>query len=348
VTKRIPAFFAIDVEPDSSSPEIGEAPWTGFTAIAEFIDGLRPRLAERSGVDPHFSWCFRLDPVVERCFGRLDFVVHRHGAEVDRLVTQGDRLGIHVHPQRWDEDGGYVYSEHLDPGWAPHCVEVAAATFAQSFGEPPRVASMGGRFINERVVDTLVDVGVRVDLTVDPGLEAIEDDRTFGHHANAPCTDFRGHPRHPYRVSRERLGAVARSQEDARTLVEIPRSSYDYATVLAPFRRRLRTKLSRRGAPMPLMMWDVWPSATTFWDFVERAADESPIPYVALTARSDPADRPSNQRVRSILAALPNHRIAERLEFVDPLVLAGLPPGVPKKDSTPWTSATALVQPTHG
>src|SRR5436305_9414117 len=88
--RMIPAFLEIDAEPDESALEVGAVPWTGFVSIVKFIDELREPLAERSGVEPHPTWFFRMDPVIEQCFGRSDFVVQRHGSSVDRLIASGD------------------------------------------------------------------------------------------------------------------------------------------------------------------------------------------------------------------------------------------------------------------
>src|SRR3954469_16569473 len=181
----IPAVLSIDVEPDESEPGIGPRPWTGFTSLVEFIDGLRPLLAERSGVAPHPTWFFRMDPVIEACYGRPDFGVHNHRSTVDQLLERGDPMAIHVHAQRWDHDGGYPYSDHADPQWGASCVKYAADVFEHTFGEPVRRGSLGARFTPEAMVDALGDVGVQVDLSVEPGLEPIDDDRTFGHHTTA-------------------------------------------------------------------------------------------------------------------------------------------------------------------
>ena len=47
----IPAVWCIDVEPDEKAPGLGATPWLGFPAMAEFVEKLRARLAERSGFE---------------------------------------------------------------------------------------------------------------------------------------------------------------------------------------------------------------------------------------------------------------------------------------------------------
>ena len=95
------------------------------------------------------------------------------------------------------------------------------------------------------------------------------------------------------------------------------------------------------------MPHDVWPSAKTFWDLIGRAADESPLPFMSIAIRSDPPTWGSQQIARELMAALPNHPLAERLAFVDPLAFAALPAGEPSRASAPrrhWlrTIATEL------
>jgi hypothetical protein len=350
MASMIPAFLCIDVEPDESAPDVAPRPWSGFASIVDFIERLREPLAERSGVAPHPTWFFRMDPVIETCFGSTDFAVQRHRGEVERILTSGDPLAIHVHPQRWDEGSGVVFSDHSDASWATRCVQVAAETFERAFGEPLRRASMGGRFIPEHVVDALVEVGVQVDLSAEPGVAPIADDRSYGHGATAPSTDFRGYPRYPYRVSKRGLGVPATSTDDARALVEIPRSTTDVEWALGSVRRRVGMTVRRTRTTRSLNPWEDWPSPTTYWDLVERSADESPLPFVALTFRSDPLSRPSNQTVRTLLAALPGHPIAKRLAFVDPLTFADLPAGSPKADGAlqrHWLGAARAELETH-
>jgi hypothetical protein len=92
----IPTVLRIDIEPDEFQPEVGQKPWEAFVSMATLTEELRERLATRSGDAFHPTWFLRLDPDIERCFGRVDFVVHRHGNLFDRLVAHSDPLGIHV------------------------------------------------------------------------------------------------------------------------------------------------------------------------------------------------------------------------------------------------------------
>jgi hypothetical protein len=317
----VPAFLCIDVEHDDSFPQVGDQPWAGFEAAAELIDQVRQPLRDRSGVELLVTWFFKMDSVVERCFGRSDFAVRRHGHLVERLRTQGDAFGIHVHAHRWDEQRG-IYSDYTAP-WASHCVTVAADTFEGCFGERPQRCRFGGYFMPEAAVDTAIARGVEVDLTAEPGLGPMTDDPSFGHYSTAPSTDFRGYPRFPYRPSRNSAAVPAAYPGDGRPLIEIPLTTYDYHTALSSIRRRFADRVrSRQHQALPLNPWKPWPDPKTYWDLVERSMDEGPVPYVALAARTDAPASATAQRLRRLLQHLPHHPIAARIQFVDPLTFA--------------------------
>jgi aromatic ring-cleaving dioxygenase len=144
-------------------------PWRGFVSIATLAEELRAPLASRSGHAFHPTWFLRLDPDIERCFGRVDFVVHRHSDLFDQLVAHKDPLGIHVHPHRWDEKRSVAFADHADDAWTTYCLRVAAEAFAHCFGEPVRRSSLGGYFLTETSLDAAIAAGIKVDVTAEPG-----------------------------------------------------------------------------------------------------------------------------------------------------------------------------------
>ena len=148
--KPIPAIWRIDVEPDEFQPGPGLPPWTGFVAMAELVAQLRGRLADLSGTAVHPSWLLRLDPDIERAYGRADFAVEQYGRLIDELRAQGDPLGIHVHFYRWDEKRQESFSNHADEGWTSHCIDVATSTFERCFGGAPAGRAKGRSFSRSR------------------------------------------------------------------------------------------------------------------------------------------------------------------------------------------------------
>jgi hypothetical protein len=313
----IPAVWRIDVEPDEFPLPSSPGSWSGFVTMSELVRELRPRLADRSGIVGHPTWFFRFDPEIARAYGRTDFVVDRYQGLVDELRAHGDPLGIHIHYYRWNDRKQVVYSEHADVGWINHCFDVAAHTFERCFGEPVRRSSQGGYFLHDAVVDRAVAVGVEVDVTAEPGLGARTKDATFGAYVTAPSPDFRGFPRRPYYPSTITVGTPANSWETTRRILIVPLTAYDYQT--SGYRRLAQTVMRRPRHYLPLNPFKGWSHPRIYWDLVARAADEGPACYVAFAVRTDGADSESHHRVRALLEYLPNHPIAERLRFVDPL-----------------------------
>ena len=316
----IPTVWRIDVEPDQSQPSVGERPWEGFVTTVALVDKLRDRLGDRSGRVLRPTWLLRMDPDIERCFGRLDFVVQRHGELIDQLTAREDPLGIHVHAYRWNPEQAVAFSDYADSSWTNHCLRVAADAFRNAFGRPARLSSHGGYLLTETLVDTAVELGITIDLTVEPGLAAKTADMSFGAYSTAPSTNFIDYPRHPYYPSRRALGVPSSSPADSRPILIVPLTAFDYETALTPWHRRIAKRLlDRPRLHTPLSAWRKWPSPKLYWDLVARAADEQQFRYFAFATRTDdPASR-SHQNVWDLLEHLPNHPIAERLQFVDPL-----------------------------
>jgi len=316
----IPAVWRIDIEPDDFQPGSESARWDGFVTMAKLLEQLRGPLGDRSGVPVHPTWFIRLDPDIERCFGRTDFIVHRNREDIDRLLAHGDPMGIHTHFYRWDAERQHSYTDVADDAWAIECLDVGAQTFEQCFGEPVRRSSQGGYFMSDQIVERSINLGIAVDVTVEPGRPATIADASLGQYATAGSPSFVGFPRHPYFPSRAALSTPARSADDARRMLFVPLTSYDYKTALAPWRQRVKKRLrGQTGSPLPLNPWKVWPDPHTYWDLVARAADEGPARYVALAVRTDGPDSEPHRRVRSLLEYLPTHPISKRLCFVDPL-----------------------------
>jgi hypothetical protein len=261
-----------------------------------------------------------MDPDIERCFGRPDFVIHRHSELIDQLQVRRHALGIHVHHYRWDAERATAFSDYADGEWTSQCFRMAADAFRNSFGRPAQIASNGGYFLTERLLDTAVEAGISVDLTVEPGLGPKAADISFGAYATAPSSDFIGCPRYPYYPSRQALGVPSSSQADTRPILIVPLTAFAYPYALQPWRYRAVHRLFGRPRPhAPLSPWRKWPSPKVFWDLVQRAVNEQRVPYVAFATRTDDPRSDSYKNVWELFSYLPNHPLAERLEFVDPL-----------------------------
>jgi hypothetical protein len=318
--KSIPAILRIDVEPDDFVPGPDAPPWTGFMAMAEFIERSRDDWSSLSGSPVHPTWFFRLDPDVERWYGRPDFAVREYGALVDRLRERGDFFGIHVHYYRWDDSVQASISEHVDRRWITHCIDTAVQSFEGCFGQRARRSSQGGFTITNDGVDRLIEAGIEVDVTPEPGRRSEKYNVSFGAAATAPSPDFTRTPRHPYYPSVNDPTVAGQDRGDVRPMLMVPLTAYDYERAMAPWKiRLLKAALRWPRRPKPLNPHGDWPDPRTYWDLVERAADEGPARYVALAVRTDAKGSMTYERSRALFEYLPRHAIATRLRFVDPL-----------------------------
>jgi hypothetical protein len=307
----------IDVEPDEQQPGVGERPWDGFLAMFDMVETLRRRLSDATGHAVRPTWLIRLDPDIERAFGRTDFPVRRHQDLFNRILKHADVLGIHVHALRWNAEKGVVFSDYADEAWPAECLQVAASTFHSCFGAPPRAVSFGGYFMRESVLDTVVELGIRAEITVEPGLKAKREDPSFGAYSTAPSGNFVRCPRLPYYPSRMAFDTPATAAEEVRPLLMVPLTSSDPRMIFKRWYRRL----VRRQPPgyEPLNPWKMWSSAQRFWDVAQRAVGELRAPYLAFALRTEARNTDAHRRVSELFDYLPRHPIAKRLRIVGPL-----------------------------
>src|SRR5207247_8370363 len=107
-------------------------------------------------------------------------------------------------------------------------------------------------------------------------------------YATALSTYLSDFPRRPYSPSPNAVGMPATSSTDARPILIVPLTAYDYRTALAPWHRRMAKRaLGRPHVHLPLNPWRGWSHPRTYWDLVARAVDEGPARYIAFAVRTD-------------------------------------------------------------
>jgi len=305
----IPALWCIDVEPDRTEPSPGDDAWTGFVDAVRLADDVSARLEARTGRPVRVTWTFRMDPAIEQVYGRPDHIVAAYPQVIDRIRERGDATGVHIHPYRWDSGLGRWYTDHVDVAWTRRCFEVATGAYADAFGKPPRILRMGGYFLSDAVLDLAVEHGFEVDVSAEPGRPPVDDDpATHAAYANAPSTDFRSFPRERH--------------QPGRPILLIPLSSTDYRRRLQRGPRAMVRRIVRRERrPLPLSPWRKWPSVDTYWNLMSAAVRELAEPHVAFALRTLPSGDRGAHNQELVLRGLPEHRIARRLQFVDPTTL---------------------------
>jgi hypothetical protein len=279
---------------------------------------LQPRCRE----SPRFGWYFRTDPQISEVCGRASHVLEEFPDHLVRLAAQGDYFGVHMHPIRWSEAQGLWVHDIADPEWLRNATRFALEAFADWAATPARHFRMGAGFLSNDIVATVDEMGVAVDLSLEPvagwglgasavpsGIDdspivgAYEDCRRAPHEAFRPsCADFR-----------------IPDQKRGRRLLMIPLTTY--ALPETTLMRRLAHKLTGKPRPPAQVLYPglEWPSPTFFWDLAAEQLSTMRRPYLSLAIRADAADMAITKRVRSLFEALLTHPLSQRLSFVDPL-----------------------------
>lgn len=188
-------ILTVDVEPDERVPTPGRrTEWRGLERTIERLTALR-----RRHPGARFSWFVRVDPQIETLYGDAAWALRRYRAELAVLEAEGDAIGLHVHPFRWDA-AGWI-SDYGDPAWVRHCIRVAVEGYADARGKRATLFRFGDRWMSNDALDELERHGIEVDLSLEPGsrraARMVAAERSSGE-----LPDLRRVPRSPYRPSR--------------------------------------------------------------------------------------------------------------------------------------------------
>lgn len=331
----IPAFLSVHVEPDAYQVgPTGPAAWDGYDAVDEILSTLRTSLARAVGGQPSFTWLFRMDPQIQATCSSGAHAVTAFRDRVDRLAQLGDRFGLHIHPLRWSDERNLWVHEFADRTFTRGCIVSAVETFTQAIGEPPRVHSFGAGMFSDDAIETLDELDVWIDMSADrqfaskAGLahpvdvaSGVDTAPIVG--SKVDCSRI---PPYPYRPSHDNARRV--DQRRGRQIVVVPMSAVPRHPDRPKWRRVARRVRYGLGTPMMTMYTArTWPNPRDFWDVLERHLDSMRHPYVAIGVRTDKPGSKADATVRALFEQLPDHPIASRLEFVDPV--AGVPPLLP-------------------
>ena len=330
MTRPVPVLLCFDVEPDEIEVGADATPWLGFERLLERVKPLRDDLAEATGRPVRFDWFLRMDPQIAEAYGTAGWVVDRFGADLARLRSEGDLIGLHPHALRPTATAGRWVADHGDPDWVDHCLEVSYETFETAFGEPCRAQRFGDRFMSARSLRRAGELGAHYDLTVEPGAGPAGS-LHHGLTATGESPEMRHAPREPYRAdpddpmrAAEPPSAAAPSRGDDTGPWMIPLTSMDPDPML-PAWRRIARRVRHPAGPWhrPTTLTARWPAAP-FWPMVERRLDEMSQPYLSFAIRSDAPLMPSLMRpIEEKLTALLTSPLAERLIFTTPDAIVG-------------------------
>ena len=220
--KKFPIVICLDVEPNERAidPRIA-ADWTGFEKTFEFFEELRPKLEDATGAAVHFSWGVRMDPQIAQVYGNPAWAIGRYGRLFDRLVASGDEIGLHVHCWRWDEALGNWISDMGNQEWVEGCVRMAFEAFEESLHRRCLSFRFGDRWINNATLDLVEQLGVRYEVTIEPGrTKLIVPEAHTG-----KAVDWSLALRQPYHPAKTNV--LESSNSDSRSFWVVPLTTFD-------------------------------------------------------------------------------------------------------------------------
>ena len=198
---KIPILFLIDVEPNRFfTDRRNPVPWLGYEKAFEYMKSARRRLSERTGSPAKFCWGYRMDAQIRDTYGSAEWAITHYPEYFQHFLKEGDALGVHTHPYRWDEGRQSWVIDQGNPAWVEHCVRMSVEAFQRSTDRPCDFFRFGDRWMSNEAMMLLDKLGVPYDLSLEPGTKAKPT-----YHPGKPYTgsipDQRGMPCTPYRPS---------------------------------------------------------------------------------------------------------------------------------------------------
>jgi hypothetical protein len=311
---KIPVVFCIDVEPDEREIERdGTKKWKGFEATFKALQDFRPRLEAATGSPVNFSWFFRMDPQIEFVYGSSGWVAREYAEALRKLEETGDEFGLHTHAWRWDEKMGRWIIDHGDPQWVRHCLNMSFSAFQSAFGRSCLSFRFGDRWMNNETLDYLESLGVKYELTVEPGMKprpALKDCEAF----TGSLPDYRKAPARPYRPA---LLDFTKDSREGRNIWMIPLSTSREAGRFAGLKRAMMAlgiDLQKRHDKIALNLSCAPRLFREIWD---RSVQDRRLSYLAPILRTD-APVTAKKTFESNLNHVLSHPMTRRLQFMRP------------------------------
>jgi len=199
--------------------------------------------------------------------------------------------------------------------WVEYCLTMAVDGFTKTLGRTCLSLRYGDRWLNTGTVNLAERLGIRFDLSVEPGTLPCATPG-LGERASGPLPDYRRVPRAPYAPSPWDFRRAG--QRDGRTLRIIPLTSAYLRLGFHPrqYLRRVRANGVRgRLQNIPLYMWESWPAPNMFDQMLHRALAAQRRPYLAFAIRTRPDLR---EAIGPRIDALLTHPASSNFRFSTP------------------------------
>jgi hypothetical protein len=321
---RIPIHLNFETEPDeyiAALPPPGITyPVTGIRHMYAYLANHRPEMAAQTHAPARFNWMWRLDSEFElKCGSLADLTAQHHDLIADSL-NQGDEMGAHFHPLRWNEAAGKWELPYDDRPWLEAELLNGLKKFETVLGFKPEAIRLSDNIlITEDMLDLLERSGIKRDLTIEPDIVG-----THLKWENVPQeATFNGFPRYPYQPER---GNFRQPGELNRRAIWMLLTSTNYATKAAP---GPTPEIIREYVALDLAF-----HPPTFAEIMNRQLESLENPYLLIVGNTNIGVSP---RYRAFFEAnfdfIMNHPLASLFQYVNS---AGL---------VEWAKTQAVAQP---
>jgi len=313
--RKIPVILCVDVEPDEREIESTTVKnWAGFEEVLKFLDSLRGRLEKATEAPVSFSWFMRMDPQIEHTYGLPWWVAKQYREAILQLERAGDEIGLHVHAWRWDAGSNRWIIDHGDQKWVDHCLRVSFAAYQTAFDRPCLSFRFGDHWMNNDTMDSLENLGIKFDLTIEPGMKAkptlVPKELYTG-----SLPDYTDVPRHPYKPSRTDF----RKSAQERGVWTIPLSTASGFSGFPRVKRAasaLGIDLQRHSETTQLNLGLKRPRFCRYMNSLLDLSDES---YLAPVVRTDVGIDPvTRAHMEQNMEFILSHPLVKRFKFVRP------------------------------
>ena len=317
----IPVIVCIDVEPDPRQVNRdAREPWVGYEATQRYMRALRPRIHAITQAPVHFSWFLRMDFQVSEPYGSATWAAETYRAHMEEVQRAGDELGVHPHPYRWLADERKWLQDFGNQRWVEQSLRLSLDAFATAFGRPCLSMRFGDRWMNTETINLAERLGVRFDLTLEPGAPRLPR-LVPGESTSGALPGYERVPRVPFAPSPSDF--CRRVQRGARGIRLIPLTSayvrFGPRHPRSYLRRLWRNGVRHRKQDTPLSMWREWPAPDTFDRMLDRALATQRHPYLAFAIRSDfPLHPHLVKAIDGCVEALLAHPARSRFRFSTP------------------------------
>ncbi|MGH9661314.1 MAG: hypothetical protein ACRD96_22390 [Bryobacteraceae bacterium] len=313
---RVPILVLADCEPDPRLVSRDHPQrWEGFERFFEFLSKQRASIAARTGAPARFSWFWRMDLQIERAYGSAEWPLQTYSRQVAEAEALLDEHGLHTHAWRWDDGLREWIADHGSQALVEACVRRSFTAFERAFGRPCRVFRFGDGWINEATLQLIEELGVQIDLTVEPGRRGVPSLVTT-ERSTGSIPDRRMAPTRPYRPSRADFTRPDSGDRTKIWCLPVTTGRYRRWTIIGS-RRSPRTWMNALLPPTLTLNLGFEPRL--FSPIFDRAVSSGHRPYAAIAVRTDVGRHGVLMEwVKRNLEVMLNHPLADRFAFVSP------------------------------